>query len=246
MTERTEGLLIVLLMLIVIIFTVIIYTIIYLISTERFMQFLPSVIIIFSIAVVTLAHLFLIEKLLGSRLKSIDWLNKNKRKIFFLFFVPAFYVLPPTLEELIFRGPLIIVFGTLSFSAWIAILFSAFLFAAFHYFGVASRINLFDILSEKEKGNIETDDIEAEEKKLAKTQSKKIKIRRIINISVSFPLGIFSGYCGIVYQSIWLSVVVHFIYNILAPIILWIIIAIVFLLFSGISELWNRLKRNMA
>ncbi|GEM_PF-6607109 len=60
-------------------------------------------------------------------------------------------IFAPTAEELIFRAPLVIAFGTLSLFAWMGIAVSSVAFGAIHWFG--KKISRLEVLSEKDSGN---------------------------------------------------------------------------------------------
>ena|SRR3989344_3700349 len=207
---------------------------------DRIMQFLPSILVIASIAISTFIYLKVVIKKIGPAWKSVEWHSKNKWKVIWLVGAPAVNVWAPTAEELIFRAPIIIAFGTMSSSAWIGILISSAVFGAIHWFG--KKINILEILSEKEAGNIKTDNLDTELSELEATQSKRVRIQRIAHVFTTMPLGVLSGYYGIKYQSIWVSVSIHAIWNLVMPIILPLFVLIVVLSVLGISTLWIKLR----
>lgn len=210
--------------------------------TDRIHQFLPSILIIGSISVFTYIYLKVAIKRIGPSWKSIEWHSQNKWKVTWLIGTPVCNVWAPTAEELVFRAPLIIAFGALSPSAWIGILASSVVFGAVHWFG--KKINILEILSKKESGGIKSDDFEAEVAKIEASEAKRIHVQRILHVLTTILLGILSGYYGIKYQSIWVSVGIHSLWNFVMPIIFALIIAIV--LFSGLGVLTLRDKLRLS
>lgn len=210
--------------------------------TDRIMQFLPSISIITSMAVFTFVYLKVVIKKIGPAWKSVEWHSKNEWKVIWLVGIPAMYVWAPTAEELIFRAPLIMAFETISSSAWVGILASSVVFGAIHWFG--KKISILEIISEKKSGNTKTDNLDSELSELETTQAKRVRIQRILHVFTTIPLGILSGYYGIKYQSIWVSVGIHATWNIVIPIILPLFALIVLRSFSalGISTLWDKFQ----
>lgn len=222
MTEKVKKLsyIIIHLVLIAVLF------VIYLANTERFMYFLPSILIIAGIYIAAQIYLALVTKLLGTNLKSIEWIKRNRKKIFILFFLPIGGILAPAGEELIFRAPVIIFFEGISYSAWLVILFSAFLFAISHYFWTEEKFVGFFL--EKERFKTETDNLEFEVKRILQSKEKEIRNKKIANICFAFLMGIISGYCGVLYQSIWVSVGIHAIWNLFFAPALEIVVLIIY------------------
>ncbi len=106
-------------------------------------------------------------------------------------------IFAPMGEELLFRGPLIIAFSSVTDNAWVGIVISALLFSIGHYlpFPVVSNIEgtLYmpnSNLMEDFKGVI-----------------------RILNSAFVFLLGIISGYFCIRYQSLHIGIAIHSLWN---------------------------------
>ncbi len=208
--------------------------------TERIAVFLPSILILTCIAAATFIYLRLVARRWRENLKSVEWCKENKWKVLWLFGTPACNIWAPTAEELIFRAPLIIAFGSITGNAWWGILASSVAFAFVHYFG--KKINFLEVLSAKENGETKSDDLQAEITDMEKAQAQQMKIRRLLHIVATLPLGILAGYYGIKYQSIWVSVGIHSVWNLLMPVLLPLLVLLVMLTFFGITELWDRFR----
>lgn len=206
---------------------------------ERIEQFLPSILILLGIAVLAFIYLKFTIKRLGQNFKSVEWHQENKWKVMWSIGIPAQNIWAPTAEELIFRAPLIVAFSVISPQAWIGILVSSVAFAAIHWFG--KKVNILEIISKKEKGDAKTDSVEAELAQIEEASPRGMRIRRIAHVIAVIPLGVLAGFYGIEYQSIWISVGIHAMWNLFMPLILLILAFIVSLLFLGVSSLWDRI-----
>ncbi|MBI2670313.1 MAG: CPBP family intramembrane metalloprotease [Candidatus Yanofskybacteria bacterium] len=204
--------------------------------TERITGFLPSILILTCIAGLTSLYLKLVTKHLLKNLKKIEWYEKNQLKFECLLGIPAIYIFVPIQEELIFRAPLILIFSGINGNAWTGILVSAFAFATSHYFG--NQIKLFD-------GQVKTDDIKTGIAEIEKMEAQQIKIRRLLHVVCTFPLGVLAGYYGIKYQSIWISVGIHSVWNLLMPILMPLLVILPMVVaFSSIKDAWNKQRRR--
>jgi len=184
-----------------------------------------------------------IGKRYGDNFKSVEWLKENHGRVAWTVGSPHQYVLAPTIEELVFRAPLIIAFSTMSSGAWYGVLVSGALFALVHWFG--KKILLSEVVSAKEKGSHESDDIAMEIGRLHTKEGKMIRVRKVLSVVLTFPLGILAGYYGIVYQSIWVAVGIHAAWNIFMPIVLQIIFLVGAIVFYGAPLLCNLARRKM-
>lgn len=173
-------------------------------------------------------------------MKSIEWYKENEWKVECLLGIPTINIFAPILEELIFRTPLIILFSNINSSAWIGIFVSALAFASIHYFG--NQIKLFEVLAAKESGQIKTDNSLEGITETEKIQAQQMKIRRLSHVVCTFPLGILTGYYGIKYQSIWLSVGIHSAWNLLMPIFLLLLMILVSCAYSSVADAWDRFQ----
>ena len=208
--------------------------------TERMVQFLPSILTLMGIAALVYVYLKLVTIYLGEHLKSIAWCKNNKWKVAFLIGTPAANIWAPVSEELIYRVPLIIAFTSVSRNAWWGILASSVIFASSHYFG--NKVNLLQIVLAEKNGEIKTDDVEMEGNELQKAQAQDAWKWRLAHVVATLPLGILASYYGIKYQSIWLSVGIHFAWNLVMPIIMPFLGLIVLLICLAIMNIWTRFQ----
>ena len=139
-----------------------------------------------------------------------QWAKSNRKKAIFLFHLPTLLFFSPSWEELVYRAPLIVFFGTISGFAWLGIIVSAIAFSIIHY-----RSPLNKGMAQAER---KVDGRPSNEGKLI----KKIGIDRTI---ISFVLGILLGYLGIRYQSLWLCAGIHAGWNYAAPYVLPVLIS---------------------
>ncbi|MBI2064526.1 MAG: CPBP family intramembrane metalloprotease [Candidatus Yanofskybacteria bacterium] len=210
---------------------------------ERFFQFLPSMAVLASIAIVTLIYRRLVSRRFRERMKSIKWCKENQWKIIWLIVVPFYCVRAPFAEELIFRAPLIVIFSDLSGNAWLGIWISGLLFSSVHCFG--DKINLCHVLLAKDGGEAKTDSLETRIADIKKKQAKRLKIIKLIHPISVLPLGILSGYYGIKYQSIWASVGVHFIWNLIVPFIIVLLVLMILKARVSARKTWHTLRYKL-
>lgn len=195
---------------------------------DRILMFLPSVIVITIIAGITFLYLRWIVKRYKDNFKNVEWVIENKWKLVLLIGTPQQNILAPTAEELLFRAPIIIAFGAISGSAWKWIIVSAVIFSLIHWFG--KKIKIDDIILHRMKGENFSNDMETEVNRLSQNK-KEVRIRKVLNVILTLPLGILAGYYGILYQSIWVSVGVHALWNLVMPIIMPLIVIIIWIIF---------------
>lgn len=182
---------------------------------------------------------------------NIEWLKQNRMKLYFLVNVPLTLILAPTFEEFFFRLPLIVIFGDVSGNAWLGILVSAVLFGAIHYlnpstFYVGSQI----LDAGKDRGQgAKFNDVA---KEIVTKEKKTILWAKLSQVVTTFFLGLISGYYGIKYQSLFVSVGLHAAWNLFMPFILMIIAIIVALLVAVPTNLVTtylirrRLRKGLA
>lgn len=209
---------------------------------ERILLFLPSILIISGIAFVTFLYLKLMIRRFGDKLKSVDWIEKNKLKIGLLLSSPNAYIFAPAWEELVFRAPLIIIFSELSQSAWHGILISSILFSLLHWFG--NKITFFEILIARENNENKSDNLEDENERLGQKMKKELKLRKALHVFFTFPVGIMLGYLGIKYQSVWMCVGIHSLWNLIMPLVMLLIIISIAIISVILSYLWRKLPHK--
>jgi len=179
-----------------------------------------------------------IVKRFGDDFKSVKWHEKNKWKVTWTVGMPLMNIWTPAVEELIFRAPLIIAFSTMSSFAWYGVLTSSCLFALVHWFG--KKIWMPEILLARENGDYKSDDLKAETERLRKEEGKEILVKRVLHVILTLPLGILAGYYGIKYQSVWVSVGIHSLWNLIIPMVLPLLVIFGLLIFLGVLSLWDR------
>jgi len=106
---------------------------------ERIYIFLPSILALACIAGIAFLYLKWIARRLGDNFTNEEWREKNVAKILLTVGAPTYYVFAPAVEELIFRAPLIILFGAMTSFAWYGILISSVLFALMHLLSQEER-----------------------------------------------------------------------------------------------------------
>lgn len=182
---------------------------------ERIRLFLPSVVIVASIAGILFLYLTWFRRRYREESNSIAWTSKHKWRLAFQVAIPSVAIFAPTLEELIFRAPIIIAFRSMTTYAWCGVVASSSLFAAMHWFGEkVDASELFEALKNK---TLESDDAKKETERLQTKQGTKIRRRRIEHVVVAFLAGLVLGYAGIRSQSLWVSVGLHAAWNLLDP-----------------------------
>lgn len=196
---------------------------------ERIKEFLPQLLPILGIAAATFIYLRIMRRRYRERMKSIKWIAENKWKLEFLLRSPSGFVWVPIVEELIFRAPIIICFGFLSFSAWAAIVGSALAFGLTHYSG--KKLTLTEVLEIVKNGKCLTID------QVVKDKKTMLNWRRWSQIILAASMSIISGWLGIKHQSIWLSVGIHAAFNIFCCPILTIMLLLVALLGPSVFAL---------
>ena len=196
------------------------------------------------IAGATILYLRWVIKRFGDNFKSVEWHKKNQLKVAWTVGTPLINVWAPAVEELIFRAPLIIVFGAMSSAAWYGIFVSSGLFALSHWFG--KKIWMPEIISARENGNYESDDVTTEVNRLSAEGGKMIMARKALHVVFTLPLGILAGYYGIKYQSVWVAFGIHSAWNLVMPVVFPILLSILTLLgalaLEGILFLWDRMR----
>lgn len=100
--------------------------------TQRALGLLPSIcsaiVVLFAIRL----YSYVVAKYFNYLVSDEAWQKENRLKVFALLFVPAVHFRAPLYEELIFRGPLVVLFSELATTAWICIVVSGVWFAVLH------------------------------------------------------------------------------------------------------------------
>jgi len=212
---------------------------------ERLLMFAPSIGIIAFIAAVVIVYLRYAAKrwFPKEKIGSVEWINENKEMVAWRISAPMVCIYAPTFEELMYRGPLLLLFASLTSSAWVGIGVSAFLFGIMHWFGPKTDIS-------EMKNFTKTDDISAAIKEAQERQPKLTLIKRSISVLAACVLGAVAGYYTIVYQSLWAGVAVHFVWNLVVPIMLPLMILSITLvvmgIIGGVSNMYWRIRNRKA
>ncbi len=218
---------------------------------ERIYTFFPSVITIACIAGATHLYLKWIVKYYGDNFKSVAWLQQNQTRVIWTVGRPLAIVYGPMVEELIFRAPLIIAFSALSATAWYGIYASSAVFALIHWRG--KKIFVDAVINAREEGTQQSDDVLKEVDRLSEENKRRVLISKISQVLFTFVLGVLAAYYGIKYQSIWIAVGIHAVWNLFVPLVialivipLQIIIAIVIVAYMSIADeiRWRRRRRR--
>jgi membrane protease YdiL (CAAX protease family) len=120
-------------------------------------------------------------------------------------------IFAPTSEELIYRGPIIILSGYLPEYKWLLIIISAIVFGIMHWYG--AKISLHEIQQNEPSDGYETDNLKEISKTISDQKNKKTYILKSAQVVSATIGGVLMGYYGIKYQTIWVSVLIHFSWN---------------------------------
>lgn len=204
---------------------------------ERIYAFLPSILAIASTAAITVLWLRYVSKYFGEQLKSIEWVKNNEWKIRGFIGFPQHCIFAPTLEEIIFRAPLVIAFNSVTSLAWYGIFVSTIIFALSHVIG--RHIRLEDVIEAQSSGDVDSKgaDLNRAVDNFEQNNQGLIKSRKVFNVILTVPLGFLCSYYGVKYQSIWLCVGIHALWNLIAPDAIIIIVSLVIASFFICSDL---------
>ena len=205
---------------------------------DRLEFFLPSVLAIASIAGFSFLILFLIRRRFKEEFKSLKWLEEQRWKTCFWFSCLYVYVFAPAIEELLFRGPLIIWVQPESPLVWHYTTLSAIIFSLVHWRG--HKISIRELFDIKHRRDRTSDDLEAEVKRLKEKESRLVLTRKITQTIITFPLGLLAGYYGVKYQSIWVSIGIHSMWNLFMPIAFPMTILLIALATVPFQWAWTR------
>ncbi len=194
---------------------------------ERFFLFLPSVLIIASIGVIALLFARYHYKKFKEHLQDAEWLEKNQLKLSIWFGTPVVNIVAPTLEELIFRAPLVIAFSALTAEAWIGIVISTILFGLMHFPG--SKIEFSELVSLTRKSN--KDEIDGAVLTYQAENRGKLLFRKCLHVVLTAILGLLAGYYGVLYQSIWVAVGIHAAWNLFMPVLIPILVGCLYAIY---------------
>lgn len=196
----------------------------------------PSLAIAGFVAVMVL---FLLKRVIPQRygkcLNSVTWISQNLPLAIFLCWVLPTCVWAPFSEELLFRAPLLLLFDSpRSPYAWLGILISAILFGAGHRILGLMTNATFKALELHKAGA--GDDIGHLMRLAGGTEEQKPSKRaRLIRFMTAFLPGIAYGYIALAKQTIWITIVIHLLWNLVLPVV-GIVIGIIVAVVVGTSQ----------
>ena len=165
-------------------------------------------------------------------------MKDNQFKTAMLFGVPLLNIWAPTAEELVFRGILLLCVSSLTVScAWPAIIICATLFGLMHWFG--KKVDALEIFNEAKRG----ESMKEASERLVKDDPHQ-NTKKAIQVCLTFVLGLVTSYLAVKYQSLWLAVGIHFVWNLLAPIVLMLLFCVVLLIVVVFGALWNLVRKT--
>lgn len=146
-------------------------------------------------------------------LKSLVWIEKNRRKLM-LMAAPAMVLFYPAVEEVIFRLWLVAVFDSMTPMAWVCTIASAAVFSWIHKFNNYVRIE--DVYAARgHDGHVGDNALEAMATMTKDHRiSGKIRFRKAFALVQTFALGVACGYFAIVLHEIWVAFAIHAAWNI--------------------------------
>lgn len=192
---------------------------------ERFWLFWPEILPIAIIGVVIFIFLKIFTTILKKELNSIYWLNRHKFMVDFFVSQPLALILAPTLEELLFRLPLLLMFTSLTSDAWTGIWISSCAFGFIHIFG--AKVTGMEVMLAYMMGQTQSDDFKEETQRIALKTQGNIVIKRLIAFVFTTGAGVLISYFGIKYQSLWLCVGIHAAWNLIVPGVMMIVTMLV-------------------
>lgn len=171
---------------------------------ERIYLFLPSLVAIATIAGLAWLYVHTQQRRFGKEnLRDPTWLLANHQHVQKKLGVAVLLVWAPAAEELLFRAPLIIGFGSMSEPyAWEGLILSTIAFVLIHHMRIAPAQS--ECLAAWKKGEMPVSPPVAWHRRLA----------------ITFFTGCMSmlaGYYGVEYQSVWVSVGIHALWNLVVP-----------------------------
>lgn len=176
---------------------------------ERITHFLPSMLIIATAAVLTFLYVRILRLAWGKEnAMDREWIKTHKWTYLLLFRIPITCAFFPAAEELLFRTPIIIGFHQLSYYAFLGISISGLLFGAGHYLKHRNPITDEKLFGIKDV----TFAILVSNKKSQKRKRVNRKWLRFLKSTIG---GSIYGYFGIRYQSLYVSVGLHMVSNII-------------------------------
>ena len=192
---------------------------------ENLGEHTTSILEVMCLVLLSFAYIKKTQKKYGEKLDSVQWNAEHIGTRMKLDTVTV-SICSPAVEELIFRAPLIIMFHALSSEAWYGIIILSILFSVLHL-PKLKNTSIYVVLAEWKKGTLLSDSVNQESTRLLSEQKRSTNKDKTVQLLVAFCLGVIFSLIGIVYQSLWLCVIVHIIWNLVgAELLAKIIIAV--------------------
>ncbi len=201
---------------------------------DRFTALLAEFAVVYWVAIVSLLYIKRIRAHWGEdNLDSLKWLMLNMRKYYRWNWLPLALVLAPASEELLFRAPIVFLFEDLSPLAWYGVLASGLVFGLTHWSGNKISLNL--LVKEWQADRHTSDSVSKELKRLAEERLKAVLALRTFHVLTASALGVVAGYYGILCQSLFVSVGIHAVSNLVLPTIFRVITIITIIVLVGVG-----------
>ena len=183
---------------------------------NRIKMFLPSIIALIIISILGLLVSKAIKHNFRNKIDNLVWRSKygDKLKFALLFYN---FVFRPAGLELVFRVPLLLMFGTIMNITWLGIFVSSILSGVWHSFFTKPSHGFQQWFIVLGKGEI---------RELSNLTQERDNKTKLIQLAIDFSIGIFLGYLCLKYQSIWVSFLAH---SVLPAIMMVVAVLIVFL-----------------
>lgn len=194
---------------------------------DRLMPLVPAMTFCLLVYVVILFHTKWAAEQNKDRFNSIAWVKAHQKMIFWKFGLPQIVLSAPCVEELIFRAPLIYCFSSMTRTAWISVALSSVVFGILHWSGDFVSTNV--VITQKTTSD-QTDDLKQEVEKVEGENKKAVLFSKMFRVCLSTLLGAWLGYLGIAYQSLWVSVGAHALWNLIMPALLPLLLLLIWII----------------
>ncbi len=193
---------------------------------QLLLRLLPSIVTLALIGLVGHFYSLVVNKRYKERFNSIEWLETHSWMPGVIIAAPAQYLFGPAVEELVFRLPTIVLADNFPSYKWYFIGVTTLVFSICHWHG--TKIDLDELLSINFRREKKLDNL-TELIKVVEIEKRDLVIKRkILRVLVACVSGFVFTYFGVAYQSLWLSFILHSMWNLFMPLLV-IVFAIVFL-----------------
>jgi membrane protease YdiL (CAAX protease family) len=171
---------------------------------ERLVMFQTTFLFVGATSLVLLLWTVFISWWFQFKKRNLGWRRKYGMPIALFWSIPSMNFLGPLGEELLFRGPLLILFDRINFLAIVGIVISSFCFALEHW-------NAYPRYSQTKMA--EATDEMMDEDTFEDLTDGQIAVRRSIKLTAMFVMGSIFGYAVIFCQTLWAGILLHFLVN---------------------------------